>query len=47
MNFETYELVKKGDQAGYQVIENFSSSAVSKSFEQEVREMVSLEFFVK
>jgi len=46
-NSETYELLKKGDQAGYQVIENFSSSAVSKSFEQEVREMVSLEFLVK
>ncbi|XP_045808874.1 probable transmembrane GTPase FZO-like, chloroplastic [Trifolium pratense] len=40
MNFETYELLKKGDQAGYQVIQNFSSSAVSKSFEQEVREML-------
>lgn len=39
-NSETYELLKKGDQAGYQVIENFSSSAVSKSFEQEVREMI-------
>lgn len=45
-NSETYELLKKGDQAGYQVIENFSSSAVSKSFEQEVRETVSLEFLV-
>ncbi|KAI5395181.1 hypothetical protein KIW84_061688 [Lathyrus oleraceus] len=40
MSFETYELLKKGDQAGYRVIENFSSSAVSKSFEQEVREMI-------
>ncbi|AES60902.1 probable transmembrane GTPase FZO-like, chloroplastic [Medicago truncatula] len=39
-NSETYELLKKGDQAGYQVIENFSSSAVSKSFEQEVRETI-------
>ncbi|KAL5068216.1 hypothetical protein RYX36_019103 [Vicia faba] len=40
MSFETYELLKKRDQAGYRVIENFSSSAVSKSFEQEVREMI-------
>lgn len=47
MSFETYELLKKGDQAGYRVIENFSSSAVSKSFEQEVREMVSLKFLLK
>ncbi|XP_061358136.1 probable transmembrane GTPase FZO-like, chloroplastic isoform X2 [Gastrolobium bilobum] len=39
MNFETYELLKKVDQAGSQVIENFSSSAASKSLEQEVREM--------
>lgn len=47
MNFETFELLKKEDQAGCQVIETFSSSAASKSFEQEVRQMVSLEFFVK
>jgi len=47
MNFETDQLLKKVDQASTQVIDNFSSSAVSKSFEQEVREMVSLDFFVK
>ncbi|CAJ1969281.1 unnamed protein product [Sphenostylis stenocarpa] len=40
MNFETEGLLKKVDQAGSQVIDNFSSSAVSKSFEQEVREMI-------
>ncbi|KAK7345901.1 hypothetical protein VNO77_16517 [Canavalia gladiata] len=39
-NFETHQLLKKVDQAGSQVIENFSSSAASKSFEQEVREMI-------
>lgn len=43
MDFETYDLLKKVDQAGSQVIENFSISAASKSFEQEVREMVSFE----
>jgi len=47
MNFETNQLLKKVDQAGSQVIENVSSSTLSKSFEQEVREMVSLNFFVK
>lgn len=46
MSVETYELLKKGDEAGYKVIENFSSSAASKSFEQEVRDTVSLEFLV-
>ncbi|ESW16628.1 hypothetical protein PHAVU_007G172000 [Phaseolus vulgaris] len=40
MNFETDQLLKKVDQASTQVIDNFSSSAVSKSFEQEVREMI-------
>lgn len=44
MDFETYELLKKVDQAGSQAIENFSSSAASKSFEKEVREMVSWNF---
>ncbi|KAF7804755.1 putative transmembrane GTPase FZO-like, chloroplastic [Senna tora] len=39
IDFETYELLKKVDQAGSEVIENFSSSAASKSFEQEIREM--------
>ncbi|XP_047152297.1 probable transmembrane GTPase FZO-like, chloroplastic [Vigna umbellata] len=39
-NFETNQLQKKVDQAGSQVIANFSSSAVSKAFEQEVREMI-------
>ena len=47
MNFDKYELVKKVDQAGGQLIENFSGSAASKSFEQEVREIVSLELFMK
>lgn len=40
INFETDQLLKKVDQAGSQVIDNFSSNAVSKSFEQEVREMI-------
>ncbi|XP_073223809.1 probable transmembrane GTPase FZO-like, chloroplastic isoform X1 [Cicer arietinum] len=40
MSVETYELLKKGDEAGYKVIENFSSSAASKSFEQEVRDTI-------
>ncbi|QCE06434.1 thiamine-phosphate pyrophosphorylase [Vigna unguiculata] len=40
MNFETNQLQKKVDQAGSQVIASFSSSAVSKAFEQEVREMI-------
>ncbi|TKY52619.1 transmembrane GTPase FZO [Spatholobus suberectus] len=40
INFETNQLLKKVDQAGSQVIGNFSSSGVSKSFEQEVREMI-------
>ncbi|KAI4301261.1 hypothetical protein L6164_034555 [Bauhinia variegata] len=39
MDFETYELLNKVDQAGSRVIENFSSSAASKSFEKEVRDM--------
>ncbi|OIV91325.1 hypothetical protein TanjilG_01943 [Lupinus angustifolius] len=39
MNFETYELLTKVDQSGSQVIENFNTSAASKSFEQEFREM--------
>ncbi|KAI9080245.1 hypothetical protein K1719_037639 [Acacia pycnantha] len=39
MDFETYELLKKVDRTGSQVIEKFSSSAASKSYEQEVREM--------
>ncbi|RDX98930.1 hypothetical protein CR513_18085 [Mucuna pruriens] len=47
MSSEVDYLLKKVDQAGSQVIDNFNSSAVSKSFEQEVREMVSLGFFVK
>lgn len=40
ITFETDQLLKKVDQAGSQVIDNFSSNAVSKSFEQEIREMV-------
>ncbi|KAL1329623.1 hypothetical protein HN51_046798 [Arachis hypogaea] len=36
---EKNESLKKVDQAGSQVIDGFSSSAASKSFEQEVREM--------
>ncbi|KAH1227344.1 hypothetical protein GLYMA_10G026400v4 [Glycine max] len=40
INFGTDQLLKKVDQAGSQVIDNFSSIAVSKSFEQEVREMI-------
>ncbi|KAJ1405153.1 P-loop containing nucleoside triphosphate hydrolase [Sesbania bispinosa] len=40
MNFEMNVLLKKVDQAGCQVIENFSSSAASNSIEKEVREMM-------
>ncbi|RDY12542.1 putative transmembrane GTPase FZO-like, chloroplastic, partial [Mucuna pruriens] len=40
MSSEADQLLKKVDHAGSQVIDNFSSSAVSKSFEQEVREMI-------
>ncbi|KAK7277640.1 hypothetical protein RJT34_22655 [Clitoria ternatea] len=40
IHFEMNQLLKKVDQAGSQVIEGFSSSAVSKSFEHEVREMI-------
>ncbi|XP_027366745.1 probable transmembrane GTPase FZO-like, chloroplastic isoform X2 [Abrus precatorius] len=40
MSSETYQLLKKVDQAGSQVIENFSSSAASKLFEQAVRDMI-------
>ncbi|KAL2323548.1 hypothetical protein Fmac_027927 [Flemingia macrophylla] len=40
INFEMDQLLKKVDEAGSQVIGNFSSSAVSKSFELEVREMI-------
>lgn len=40
INSETDRLLKKVDQAGSQLIGNFSISAVSKSFEQEVQEMI-------
>ncbi|KAK7393537.1 hypothetical protein VNO78_22095 [Psophocarpus tetragonolobus] len=40
INFEMDQLLKKVDQAGSQVIDNFSSSAVSNSFDLEVREMI-------
>ncbi|XP_031744115.1 probable transmembrane GTPase FZO-like, chloroplastic isoform X2 [Cucumis sativus] len=38
MHFETYELLKKVDDLSLKVIKNFSPSAASKLFDQEIRE---------
>ncbi len=46
MHLETYELLKKLDRSSLRVVENFSASAASKLFEQEIREVVSLKFFM-
>lgn len=40
MHFETYELLKKVDDLSLKVIKNFSPSAASKLFDQEIREAV-------
>lgn len=39
---EAYELLKKGDELSLKVIEDFSASAASKLFDQEIREVVSV-----
>ncbi|KAL5792944.1 hypothetical protein ACOSP7_001538 [Xanthoceras sorbifolium] len=39
VHLETYELVEKVDEFSLRVIENFSASATSKLFEQEIREV--------
>lgn len=43
--YETYELLRKVNETSLRAIENFSASAASKLFEQEIREVVSLKFF--
>lgn len=43
---DTYELVRKVDGYSLRVIENFSASATSKMFEQEIREVVSSNWLV-
>lgn len=43
MNLENYEMLRKGDELSLRMIENFSASATSKLFEQEIREAVSSE----
>ncbi|KAF8394426.1 hypothetical protein HHK36_020634 [Tetracentron sinense] len=40
VQFETYGLMKKREELSVKVIENFSSIAVAKLFEQEIREVV-------
>lgn len=40
MQFETFESLKKVDELSLGVIRNFSGLAASKSFEQEIREVV-------
>lgn len=40
MHLETYELLKKVDDLSLKVIKNFSPSAASKLFDQEIREAV-------
>ena len=40
MQFGTYELLKKVDDQSLKVIKNFSPSAASKLFDQEIREAV-------
>uniref|UniRef100_A0A2N9H0U6 G domain-containing protein n=1 Tax=Fagus sylvatica TaxID=28930 RepID=A0A2N9H0U6_FAGSY len=39
VHLETYELLKKLDRSSLRVVENFSASAASKLFEQEIREV--------
>lgn len=45
VHLETYELLKKLDRVSLRVIENCNSSAASKLFEQEIREVVSSKVF--
>lgn len=40
LHFETYELLKKVDDLSLKIIRNFSPSAASKLFDQEIREAV-------
>lgn len=42
MQLETYELLRTVDELSVRAIENFSATAASKLFEQEIREVVSL-----
>lgn len=41
VGLETHELLKKGDELSLKALENFSTSAASKLFDQEIREVVS------
>ena len=41
VGLEAYELLRKGDELSLKVLEDFSASAASKLFDQEIREVVS------